>query len=115
MTRFEKDYSPTMIIYDASCRIKEYGLNREPARLSGLMFVTGPLHCENQFTGSQAFQSHIYADMKALNKEACEQFDSVLRSVQHSETYMNFDNNLTAMKVFTSFNNMLRLKINKRM
>ena len=35
MTRFENDYFPT-IIYDASCRMKEYGLNREPARFSGL-------------------------------------------------------------------------------
>ena len=109
MTRFEKDYSPT-IIYDASCRIKEYGLNREPARFSDLRFATDPLHCENHSTCSQAFQSHIYADMKALNKEACEQFNSVLRSVQHSVTYMNFDNYLTAMKVFISFHNMQYLK-----
>ena len=92
MTEFEKDYSPT-IIYDASWRIKEYGLNREPARFSGLRFDTDPLHCDNHYTCSQAFQTHIYA----LWKEACEQFNSVLRSVQHSVTYMNFDNYLTAM------------------
>ena len=114
MTRFEKDYSPT-IIYDASCRIKEYGLNREPARFSGLRFVTDPLHCDNHCTCSQVFQSHIYADLKALNKEACEQFNSVLRSVQHSVTYMNFDNYLTAMKVFIYFHNMQGLRINKGM
>ena len=98
----------------AEFRIK-YGLNREPARLSGLRFVTGPLHCENHSTGSQAFQSHIYADMKALNKEACEQFNSVLRSVQHSVTYMKFENDLTAIKVFISFRNMHGLKINRGM
>ena len=105
------DYSLT-IIYDANCRIKEYGLCREPARFSGLRFATGPLRCENNSTCSQAFQSHIYANMKALNKDACEQFNSVLRSVQHSVTYMNFDNYLTAMKVFIK---MQGLKINKEM
>ena len=28
MTRFEQSYNP-YIIYDASCRVKEYGLSRE--------------------------------------------------------------------------------------
>ena len=116
MTRFEDDYSPT-IIYDASCRVKEYGLNREPARFSLLRFATDPLHCDNHTTCSQAFQSHLYSDMKAQNKKSCEreQFNSVLRCVQHSVAYMNFDNYLTAMKVFISFHNMQGLKINKGM
>ena len=76
--------------------------------------ATGPLHCENRSTCSQAFQSHIYADIKALNKEASKQFNHVLRSVQHSVMYMN-DNYFTAMKVFISFHNMQGLKINKGM
>ena len=112
MTRFEDDYNPT-IIYDASCRIKEYGLNREPARFSSLRFATDPLHCDNHTSCSQAFQSNIYTDLKAKNKEACEQFNSVLRSVQHSVTYMGFDNYLTALKVFISFHNLQGLEINK--
>ena len=111
MTRFEDDYSPT-IIYDASCRVKEYGLNREPARFSLLRFATDPLHCDNHTTCSQAFQSHLYSDMRAQNKEACEQFNSVLRCVQHSVSYMNFDNYITAMKVFISLRNLRSLEIN---
>ena len=111
MTRFEDDYSPT-IIYDASCRVKEYGLNREPARFSSLRFATDPLHCDNHTTCSQAFQSHLYSDMKAQNKEACEQFNSVLRCEQHSVSYMNFDYYLTAMKVFISFHNLRSREIN---
>ena len=34
MNRFENDYSPD-IIYDASCKLKEYALNREPKRFMG--------------------------------------------------------------------------------
>ena len=41
MTRFEEDYNPT-IIYDASCRIKEYGLNREPGRFTKIRFAPDP-------------------------------------------------------------------------
>ena len=106
-TRFEEDYNPT-IIYDASCRIKEYGLNREPGR-----FITNPIHSENHTTCSQAFQSNLYSDLKAQNKEACEQFNSVLRSVQQSVTFMDFENYLTALKVFISFHNLQGLEINK--
>ena len=112
MTRFEDDYNPT-IIYDASCRIKEYGLNREPARFTNIRFATDPLHSDNHTTCSQSFQSNLYSDLKAQNKEACEQFNSVLRSVQHSVTFMDFDNYLMALKVFISFHNLQGLEINK--
>ena len=53
MTRFEDSYYPT-IIYDASCRIKEYGLNREPTRFTQIRFATDPLHGDNHRTCSQS-------------------------------------------------------------
>ena len=112
MTRFEEDYNPT-IIHDASCKIKEYGLNREPGRFTQVRFATDPLHSENHTTCIQAFQSNLYSDLKAQNKEACEQFNSVLRSVQQSVTFMDFEHYLTALKVFISFHNLQGLQINK--
>jgi hypothetical protein len=109
MTRFEGDYNPT-IIYDASCRIKEYGLNREPERFTKLRFATDPLHGDNH---TIQFQSTMYKDLKVLNKEACEQFNSLLRSVQQSVTYMGFDTYITAVKVFISFHNMQGIEVSK--
>ena len=105
MTRFEEDYSPN-IVYDASCRIKEYGLNREPARFSKFRFVTDPLHIDNHTSCSETFKSTLYSDLKKQNKEACEQFISILRSIQHSVTYMDFNNYITALKVFIAFHNL---------
>ena len=70
MNRFESDYNPS-ITYDASCRIKEMGLNREPERFLKIKIATDPLHTQPGFSV-----------MKKLNKEACEQFNSLLRSVQ---------------------------------
>lgn len=102
MNRFESDYNPT-IIYDASCRIKEMGLNREPERFLQIKIATDPLHTDNYTTCSQAFQSTIHPEMKKLNKEACEQFNSLLRSVQTSVSYMKFDNYLQAIKIFISY------------
>ena len=68
--------------------------------------ATDPLHVENHTTCSKSFQSTIYTDMKHLNREACEQFNSLLRSVQQSVTYMDLETYLLAMKVFISFHNM---------
>ena len=70
MTRFKESYHPT-IIYDTSCRIKEYGFNREPGRFTKIRFSTDPLHIENQSSCSESFQSTRYQDPKAQNK-ACE-------------------------------------------
>ena len=87
MTRFESDYNPTNV-YDTSCRIKEYGLNREPEGLSHLRFVTDPLHVDNHTSCSETFQSTIYSNLRKQNKQACEQFNSIFRSIQSSVTYI---------------------------
>ena len=69
-------------------------------------FTSDPLHIDNHTTCSDAFQSTLYSDMKKLNKEACEQFNSLLRSVQASVSYMKFDNYLQALKIFIGFYNL---------
>ena len=44
--RFEVDYNPN-IFYDASCRLKEFVMNREPKRFQDLFFTTDPVPCVN--------------------------------------------------------------------
>ena len=106
MTRFEPEYSPDLI-YDASCKAKEVGLNREPRRFMELLITSDPLHIENHSTCSDSFQSTKYKHLKGLNKEACEQFNSILRRIQTSLTYMTYKNYLNALKVFVAFHNIL--------
>ena len=79
MTRFgfEKSYNPR-IVYEASCRIKEMGVNREPERFLQMKFTSDPLHIDNHATFSDSFQSTLHSDMRKLDKEACEQFNSLL-------------------------------------
>ena len=92
-TRFEDWYNPN-IIYDASCKVKELGLNREPEQFMNILITSDPLHIPNHSTCSSAFQSIRYDDLKPLNKEACEQFNSVA-----------FEHYMAAMKVFVTFHN----------
>ena len=103
-TRFEDWYNPN-IIYDASCKVKELGLNREPERFMNLLITSDPLHIQNHSTCSSSFQSIRYNHLKPLNKEACEQFNSILRNIQVSLTYMSFEHYMAAMKVFVTFHN----------
>ena len=71
-----------------------------------MKYAYDPLNIENHTTCSAAFQSTIHPEMKKLNKEACEQFNSLLRSVQSSISYMKFENYLQALKIFIGFYNL---------
>ena len=111
MTRFEQDYNPT-IIYNASCKAKEVGMAREPDRFMNLKIVSDPLHSANHTSCSDSFKSQTYPELHKLNKEAAEQFNSLLRSVQSSVTYMTFDNYMQSLKLFCSFHNWKGLECN---
>ena len=73
-TRFEPGYNPK-IIYDASCHLKEMGMNREPEIFSNFLITCDPLHVYNHTTDNASFNSTKYEDLKPLNREACEQFN----------------------------------------
>ena len=88
MTRFESDYNPE-IIYDASCRVKEYGLNRELKRFMSIRITTDQFHQVNHKSCSASFRSSKYLSLENINSEACEQTNSVLRKISSSTTYMS--------------------------
>ena len=69
--------NPT-IIYDALCLAKEVGMGRQPQRFSELRIVSNPLHTANHTSCFEAFHSHTYFDLFEINKEAAEQFNSLL-------------------------------------
>ena len=70
------------------------------------LITSDPLHIGNHTTCSDAFKSKYYPELKPLNKEACEQFNSLLRNIQTSLTYMSFEHYMSAMKIFVAFHNL---------
>ena len=104
-TRFPLDYNPKWI-YDASCRAKELGLNREPHRMMKTVFATDPVHEGNHSRCSESFQSTAFQNMDKLNREACEQFNSVLRGVASSVAFMKFEHYMLAIKIFMYMHNL---------
>ena len=71
-----------------------------------MLITSDPLHIPNHTTCNMSFHSNKYEELKPLNKEACEQFNSLLRSIQTSLTYMSYEHYMTAMKIFVSFHNL---------
>ena len=105
MTRCEEDYNPKFV-FDTPCKTVEVGLGREPRRTAKMTIVSDPLHAVNHTNCTDAFNSRLYPDMAALNKESVEQFNSLIRGVQSSVSYMTYDNYLQAIKIFVMFYNL---------
>ena len=67
MNRFENDYSPD-IIYDASCKLKEYALNREPKRFMSIRVTSDRFHENNHKTCSSSFKTSSYPSLRNAPK-----------------------------------------------
>ena len=48
------------IVYDASSRLKEFVLTKEPSRFMQMRFVTDPLHKEIHTSCMESFRSTFY-------------------------------------------------------
>ena len=94
MTRFEPGYNPH-IIYDASCRVKEYGLSRDS------------FHEVNHTSCSEAFKSSLYDSLKNVNTETAEQTNHLLRSISTSTTFMSPQLYLRSIKLFMAHQNIV--------
>ena len=80
MTRFPEDYNPN-IIYDNSCKTKEYGLNRETKQFMKLQITTDKFHECNHTACAESFKSSTYNSLKKCNTQACEQTNKALRYI----------------------------------
>ena len=103
--RTEPQYNPT-VLYDAACLFKEFSLNRETrSAMTGLACSDG-VHEINHSACLKSFMSSLHLSLKSKNSESAEQFNSLLRKVTNSLVFMNLDNYLIALKVFSGFYNL---------
>ena len=65
MTRFEESYNPT-ILYDPSCRIKEYGLNREVHKIK-IFYWSRHMDFKNYMSALKVFTA--FHNMKKWNQK----------------------------------------------
>ena len=106
MTRFEADYNPH-IIYDASCKVKEYGLSRELKRFMSLQITTDRFHEINHTACSDAYKSSKYESLRNVNTEAVEQTNHLLRAITSSTTFMSPKLYMRSIKLFMAHLNVV--------
>ena len=105
MSRFPINYNPK-IIYDNSCKTKEYGLNRETRRFMNIQITTDRFHEANHTSCADSFKSSEYTSLADCNSEACEQTNRTLRRISSSSTYMNTTLFLRSISLFLGYQNL---------
>ena len=85
--------------------LTEYGLNRQTREWMNIRVVTDPFHQNNHTSCCESFKSTEYLNLSHVNCEACEQFNSKLRSIHASVALMDPEHYMRAVSIFIAYNN----------
>ncbi|XP_078586099.1 uncharacterized protein LOC144867969 [Branchiostoma floridae x Branchiostoma japonicum] len=86
-TRF-KDV-PETVIYDNSCNLHSYCLNRDPLLFKNTWFLVDRLHWKNHKGCSVGYQLSRYPQYDNVNSQVVEQCNSALKKLKGQLSYMN--------------------------
>ena len=109
MSRFPANYNPH-ILYDNSCKTKEFGLNREPRRFMKIQITTDKFHQRNHQKCAESFKTTEYPSLSNCISQACEQTNRTLRRISSSSTFMNIELFLKSIALFLGYQNMKKKK-----
>ena len=103
------DYLPQLrIIYDNSCNLHTYALNREPARFAETIFLVDRLHFQDHSACTLGYSTNSYnfdPKIKTLNTQINEQANADLRNLSKQISYMKPDNVMIILKLFLADRN----------
>ena len=105
MTCFESP--PAVIVYDASCQLATYALEREPALFANTTFVSDQLHFKSghQHCSSAHNIATHSARLGRRNWVVCEQGHSKMRRISASVSYMTQSTFVFVMRHFLALQN----------
>ncbi|CAB4029387.1 Hypothetical predicted protein [Paramuricea clavata] len=106
-TRFPK--APELVIYDNSCRLHEYCLNRDPAFFKNTKFVVDKFHWKNHSGCCEGYNMKLYPTLTVHNSQAAEQCNSAIKPLASMVSYMEYQNFLLFSKLYIWYRNMLRI------
>lgn len=86
LTRFKK--APSTVIYDNSCKLHTYCLNRYSDFFRGTWFLVDRLHWFNHRGCNDGYNINEYAQFSSLNSQAAEQCNSSLGKLKSMLSYM---------------------------
>ncbi|KAF8381954.1 hypothetical protein PRIPAC_71096 [Pristionchus pacificus] len=106
-TRFPDGRIPGIVIYDNSCHLSVYCINREPAMFKKTNFLIGRLHSKNHKTCCRSMYLREYdgdEEMKALNSQSAEQTNARLRHINHVLPFLKLSRFKKTLALFLAHN-----------
>ena len=106
LTRFESP--PKIIIYDNSCKLHQYILNREPTHFKDTLFFVDRFHWRGHIGCSSGYSLDKYCtyDISSINSQVNEQGNAGLQRIKGQIAYMKPSNFMFHVKLFLGVTNM---------
>jgi len=101
LTRFPK--APEIVIYDNSCHLLSYCLNRQPNHFKNTLFLIDRFHVKNHTTCSQyGFNISRHLGLGHVNTQIVEQKNSVLAKLRSQLSYMRVESFMTHTTLYST-------------
>jgi len=106
-TRYKE--APKAIIYDNSCNLHHYSLNRDPGFFSSTSFFVDRFHWKNHTACAPSYNLSLYQEYDGLNSQINEQRNSTLKKVKNQLSYMSPSNFVNHCKLLLWYCNQKKI------
>ena len=99
---------PKMIIYDNSCKLHQYVLNREPSHFKDTLFFVDRFHWRGHIGCSSGYSLDKYStyDISSINSQVNEHGNAGLQRIKGQIAYMKPSKFIFHVKLFLGIINM---------
>ncbi len=98
--------APQEIVYDNSCRLHLYCLNREPAFFKNSRFYVDRFHWRGHIGCSSGYSLDQYKTMNDINSQVNEQANAGIKRIRGQLAYMTVDNFVFHLALFLAIKNL---------
>lgn len=92
--------APKVIVYDFSCALEEYCLNRAPTFFKDTLFVVDKFHWKNHVACAWGYCMSKYTFLDNLNSQLAEQCNSALKKIRPALGRMLQSNFMSAIRLY---------------
>lgn len=96
---------PRLIVYDFSCALHEFALNRCPYLFQNTTFAVDRFHWVNHVSCAASYNLNVHADWSHVNSQAVEQCNSVLQKIKSCVGQMTQRNFMFHVRLFIGVRN----------
>ena len=102
---FLQNLAPKLVVYDNSCKLQVYALNRDPGFFSGTRFLVDRFHWRNHTGCAPSYSLDLFPHLSSLNSQVTEQVNSGLSKLKTQLSFMTRENFLRHCQLFLFLRN----------